>query len=89
MMYNEYIERLRDNFHIMLCMSPIGSTHRLKPNRGRVLTPLACSIFGANPDSLPYRQHDHFPRVEALTAQAPENVARPLQVQTFQHQILL
>jgi dynein heavy chain len=27
-MYNEYIERLRDNFHIMLCMSPIGATLR-------------------------------------------------------------
>jgi dynein heavy chain, axonemal len=27
-MYQEYIERLRDNFHIILCMSPIGSTLR-------------------------------------------------------------
>jgi dynein heavy chain len=27
-MYNEYIEQLRDNFHIILCMSPIGGTLR-------------------------------------------------------------
>jgi len=28
--YQEYIERLRDNFHIILCMSPVGESLRIR-----------------------------------------------------------